>query len=127
MDNENHWCFAWPEAAEGANRAALLRGLKWNPGDTITISFLDGDPTLRERVKRVAKQWTRQGGDPQMANLFLGSPEALITRTVDYPHFSATQQCYDRVRTNLGTRRQRSLITHRPHTYLGRTRLLTLD
>ena len=54
-------------------------------------------------------------------------PEALITRTVDYPHFSAAEQCYDRIRTNLGTRRQRSLITHRPHTYLGRTRLLTLD
>jgi len=70
MVNENQWCFAWPagrKSTSGADRAALVRGAKWDPGFTITVSFLDGDPTVQERVRAVAQQWVAPG----MANLTL--------------------------------------------------------
>ncbi len=70
MDNENKWCFAWfagKKAATGADRAALVKGAKWRPGDIISISFLDGDPAVQAKVKNVAAQWTA----PRMANLKL--------------------------------------------------------
>jgi hypothetical protein len=64
MTNKNQWCFAWyalPAGAPGADRAALVKGAKWNDGDVITVSFLDGDPIVQEKVKAVAKQWTAPG------------------------------------------------------------------
>ncbi|MGH8065961.1 MAG: hypothetical protein ACRERE_12175 [Candidatus Entotheonellia bacterium] len=70
MANENQWCFAWPagrKSTSGADRAALVKGAKWNAGDIITISFLDGDPTVQNKVKNVALQWVAPG----MANLVL--------------------------------------------------------
>jgi hypothetical protein len=70
MVNENQWCFAWPagrKSTSGADRAALVRGAKWDPSSVITISFLDGDPTVQERVRAVAQQWVAPG----MANLTL--------------------------------------------------------
>jgi len=62
------WCFAWPAAPHavgGKDKAALVRGSRWNPGDVITISFLDGDPALQERVKNAALIWT----GPKLARL----------------------------------------------------------
>jgi serralysin len=70
MANENQWCFAWPagrKSTSGADRAALVRGAKWTSGDIITISFLDGDPAVQQRVKDIALQWV----GPEMANLTL--------------------------------------------------------
>lgn len=70
MSNENQWCFAWPagrKSTSGADRAALVRGAQWDPGSVITISFLDGDPAVQERVRAVAQQWVTPG----MANLTL--------------------------------------------------------
>ncbi len=71
-NNQNQWCFAWyadsPNIEPGTNeKAALIKAAKWITGSTITISFLDGDPEVQERVKQVAKQWTVPG----MANLIL--------------------------------------------------------
>jgi hypothetical protein len=70
MTNQDKWCFAWfhPRLSyEGKDRAALVKAAKWNPGDVITISFLDGDPSLQERVKQAALAWTAPG----LANLTL--------------------------------------------------------
>ena len=70
MANEDKWCFAWhsPRAAdEGRDRAALVKFSKWNPGDVITVSFLDGDPGLQERVAQAAQAWTT----PELARLTL--------------------------------------------------------
>jgi serralysin len=71
MENENQWCFAWiapdPDAQPGLERAALLRAAMWHPGDQITVSFLDGDPSVQKRVKQAALVWTA----PLMANLKL--------------------------------------------------------
>ena len=53
------------ESLTGADRAkaqgtkaALLSGLKWTPGSTVSAKFLGGSPALQERVKKVALVWT---------------------------------------------------------------------
>lgn len=73
MENKNiKWCVAWfadqPGAITGANRQGLAKNSKWTKGDTITVSFLDGDESLKEKVKNYALEWTLPG----MANLNLG-------------------------------------------------------
>jgi hypothetical protein len=70
MANKEQWCFAWaapPRGAPGADRAALVKASGWTAGDTITVSFLDGDPAVQAKVKAVAKRWT----DPGLARLVL--------------------------------------------------------
>jgi serralysin len=69
MSKSNRWCFAWyaKSSAQGADRAVLQKNAKWQPGDTISVSFLDGTPELRARVKKAALQWTAPG----LANLTL--------------------------------------------------------
>jgi serralysin len=69
MTNNKHWCFAWMQekAKDEATKAALVKSAKWNPGDIITVSFLDGIPAVQEKVKRAAKAWVAPG----MANLIL--------------------------------------------------------
>jgi serralysin len=67
-DNQNQWCFAWPAPRPndaGKDRAALVRGAKWKSGDIITISFLDGDPSVQAKISDVAHQWIVPG----LANL----------------------------------------------------------
>jgi serralysin len=63
--NQDRWCFAWFAGQPGQNRAALQKAAKWIPGDVITVSFLDGDKGVKEKVKAVARQWTAPG----LANL----------------------------------------------------------
>jgi hypothetical protein len=61
---DNHWCFAWhaPRISDaGKDRAALIKASKWTAGDTITVSFLDGDPGVQDKVKAVAQTWTSPG------------------------------------------------------------------
>jgi hypothetical protein len=68
--NDNHWCFAWPVARKsvsGKDRAALVKASKWNSGDTITVSFLDGDASVQDKVADAARGWTAH----QLANLNL--------------------------------------------------------
>lgn len=77
MDNENvhtepnqdKWCFSWFPKADmtGKTRAALMKDAKWDSGDRITISFLDGDSSVQARIKQVAKSWVAPG----LANLRL--------------------------------------------------------
>lgn len=69
MANEKHWCFAWmtQKPKDEATRAALVKSAQWNAGDIITVSFLDGIPSIQQRVKEVAQRWVGYG----MANLKL--------------------------------------------------------
>ncbi len=70
MENDNRWCFAWyatPKIVTDKERAALIKGAKWTAGDVITVSFLDGDPAVCDKVKNHARQWTAPG----LANLTL--------------------------------------------------------
>jgi hypothetical protein len=76
--NERYFCMVpTPAATEGKPKAALLNEFKWPAGTQVSIRFMQGDPTLRERVERVAQEWT----GPQMANLglkFVDDPDADI-------------------------------------------------
>src|SRR5580704_1081735 len=68
--NDNQWCFAWPAARKsvsGKDKAALVKASRWNSGDIITVSFLDGDPDVQDKVAEAARGWTA----PQLANLTL--------------------------------------------------------
>ena len=66
--NENHYCMLpLPAPMVGKSRAAVLNDAKWVEGSRITVQFLEGAATLRERVEKVAMEWT----GPQMANLKL--------------------------------------------------------
>jgi serralysin len=63
---ENHFCMCpEPQEAQGQTRAAILKAYVWPRGTTITIKFLEGDPSLTRRVAVVARDWT----GPGMANL----------------------------------------------------------
>ncbi|MBZ2186984.1 MAG: hypothetical protein K7J46_19935 [Bryobacter sp.] len=64
----DQWCFAWDAVAppiSGKTRAVAPKASLWNPGDAITISFLDGDKKLKTLVEEAARQWV----GPTMANL----------------------------------------------------------
>jgi hypothetical protein len=68
MADQNQWCFAWfagKQDAQGATRAALVTRAKWDPGQAISVGFLDGVPSVQERVRDVARTWTQPG----LANL----------------------------------------------------------
>jgi len=68
MANDDKWCFAWHaprKGDEGLDRAALVKAAKWNAGDVITISFLDGDASVQKKVQQAAQTWTR----PELARL----------------------------------------------------------
>jgi len=62
-ENLDQWCFAWFEASkvQGADRAGLWLSSRWPTGAILTISFLDGDPAVQERVRAVARQWIQPG------------------------------------------------------------------
>jgi hypothetical protein len=72
----SQWCFAWfaeIEGSEGLKSLGVMeKAAKWASGEEITVSFLDGDPALQQRVQRVAKEWVSKdaAGNP-MANLKL--------------------------------------------------------
>ena len=40
-------------------RMALVKGAKWQPGDAIRVGFMDGDPTVQQRVAARAQEWTK--------------------------------------------------------------------
>ncbi|MBV8824834.1 MAG: hypothetical protein JO084_06485 [Bradyrhizobiaceae bacterium] len=60
-DNQDKWCFAWyaaPAPSSTTAKAALVKDNKWQPGDTITISFIDGTQQQKDLVQRFCKEWT---------------------------------------------------------------------
>lgn len=87
-ENQDRWCFAWlhptPET-EGLPRAGLVRDSKWQEGDIITVSFLDGDAGVQDRVRAVAQEWT----GPGMAGLTLDfrkdTTKTLVRISFKYP------------------------------------------
>jgi serralysin len=60
--SERWWCaLVWPEP-KGRSRATLLLEARWQKGRKITISFLDGDEVVHERIRKVAQQWIDRTG-----------------------------------------------------------------
>src|SRR5687768_15266602 len=49
-------------AAAGAGpafEAALVKAKRWKVGRTLKVRFLDGDPTLQQKVAKYANEWTQ--------------------------------------------------------------------
>ncbi|WP_017741753.1 M12 family metallopeptidase [Scytonema hofmannii] len=58
-----------------SERIALITGKKWQPGRTLRVRFLDGDPVVQTKIVAIAQQWT------QYANIklvFGNDPDAEI-------------------------------------------------
>jgi serralysin len=66
-ENERHYCVVVDAPEAPATEAALLRETKWEPGEEITVRFMEGAPDLKRRVREVAEEWTGE----KMANLTL--------------------------------------------------------
>lgn len=72
-ENESHYCICISEALQDSNdRAALLNESKWPSGEVITATFVEGDPSLQDRVRKVALEWVAPG----MANLQINFVES---------------------------------------------------
>jgi len=66
--NETRFCKAIvAPAGNGGGKAALLNAAAWPPNASIQVAFLEGDPELQDRVRKVAQRWTAPG----LANLTL--------------------------------------------------------
>jgi hypothetical protein len=80
--NDDRWCFVWDPTdtpGAGTSRAALVKKNKWDKGATINVAFLDGDPSVRQRIKDVVKSWTT----PDTATLrfvFVNDPDKADVR-----------------------------------------------
>lgn len=80
--NPSHFCMCLRnkpghQPIAGAERGAVLREAKWTPGSAISVTFLSGSATLKQRVRAVAEEWVAPG----MANLsfrWVDDPEADI-------------------------------------------------
>jgi hypothetical protein len=63
-ENDSQWCFSYYANSEHAGfteRAALLLASQWNVGDKISISFLDGEKDIQQRVIAAAMKWVSPG------------------------------------------------------------------
>lgn len=74
-ENQHRFCMCIPspnltseeQALFASQRAAVLRSTMWQPGQIITVRFLEGDISLQQRVQAVAEEWIGS----RMANLVL--------------------------------------------------------
>ena len=60
MANDTRWCFAWLHRRPADPRSArtvVQRTVLWNPGESITISFMAGDARLKRRIRDAALEW----------------------------------------------------------------------
>lgn len=44
---------------EADARGAVIRDKKWQPGQTLRVRFLDGDPIVQQKIEAVAHQWSQ--------------------------------------------------------------------
>lgn len=56
-------------------RLALLSGMMWGNGYNLTITFLDGEASLQERVKKAALEWTNHAA---ITFVFTTNPKAEV-------------------------------------------------
>jgi len=85
-ENEHEVCMAWVagHALEGKDRAALVKANRWQPGDKISITFLDGDPDVQAKVRDVAKRWTQPGLARLTFDFRDNDPNALVRISFKY-------------------------------------------
>src|SRR5262245_26179034 len=71
-----------PANAPTAFEMALVTGKMWRPGRTLKVAFLDGDPSVQEKVQQHAQQWSN------WANItfrFVDGPDATIRISFTQP------------------------------------------
>lgn len=56
------WCVLRLPDARGVEKAGILEAAKWPLDTRIKVGFLDGDPSLRNRVMDVAQEWLSRTG-----------------------------------------------------------------
>ncbi|MBE9008651.1 LysM peptidoglycan-binding domain-containing protein [Pseudanabaenaceae cyanobacterium LEGE 13415] len=44
---------------EEDTRGAVEKGKKWQPGQTLRVRFLDGDPIVQQEIEAIAHQWSQ--------------------------------------------------------------------
>lgn len=44
---------------DGDARGAVIKDKKWQPGQTLRVRFLDGDPIVHQKIEAVAHQWSQ--------------------------------------------------------------------
>lgn len=44
---------------EADPRGAVITNAKWQPGQTLRVRFLDGDPIVQQKIEAVAHQWSQ--------------------------------------------------------------------
>jgi serralysin len=67
-ENARHYCIAIAsQPTEMQTKAALIEQFQWQPGTRVRVSFLEGESSLKDRVRSVAEEWV----GPSMANLEL--------------------------------------------------------
>lgn len=44
---------------DGDARGAVITSKKWQPGQTLRVRFLDGDPIVHQKIEAVAHQWSQ--------------------------------------------------------------------
>src|SRR5690242_7229133 len=60
MRRQRHWYFGWTPGKPihaGVEKQGLVRQWKWDEAEPITVSFLDGEQILRDRVMEAARDW----------------------------------------------------------------------
>jgi serralysin len=85
-ENLDKWCFAWfkaPTPTTSQARAALVKGSKWQSGDTISISFVDGTDQQKALVRKFASEWITSLANLRFA--WLEPPNTDIRITFSYP------------------------------------------
>jgi serralysin len=57
-ENPDRYCIVISQEQQDKNdRAAMLDGARWPAGQEVRIRFMEGDDSLRDRVKAVAERW----------------------------------------------------------------------
>jgi len=77
-------------AAEMAHvsRMAVVNSKKWPPGSTVRCRFLDGSPTMKKKVQKVAKEWEKYA-DIRIKFVTSGDAEVRISFYADDGSWSA--------------------------------------
>jgi serralysin len=78
-ENADRYCVCITSETQGVNsKAALLKENRWNKGDVISVAFLEGDDSLRKRVREVAERWTAADVANQLTLQFVEGTDADI-------------------------------------------------
>ena len=78
-ENADRYCICISAEQQDLNgKAAILNENRWPAGEEITVTFVDGDDSLKQRVREMAERWTAPGLVSNLTLRFVDSPDADI-------------------------------------------------